>query len=230
MAHRGYSDKYPENTMEAFEEAIIIGFAGIETDVQLTKDNVLVLIHDETIDRTSNGKGYVKDYTYEELLQFNFNNGMPGFEEKIPTLKQLLVLLQDSNIKLNIEIKTDKIAYDNIEWMTYILIKEFDYLENTVFSSFNHKSLLKLRSFDNYIYLGYLYEHKKTYQQDKDLVFEHCFNAAHPKHTFLNEDELATYLKAGIDVNTWTVNDYKEAKWLINKGVSIIISNKFFEL
>ena len=71
MAHRGYSGKYPENTMLAFEEAAKTGADGIELDVQLTKDGQVVVIHDERIDRTTDGSGWVKDYTYEELKKFN---------------------------------------------------------------------------------------------------------------------------------------------------------------
>ena len=65
FAHRGFSGKYPENTMLAFQKAIEVGADGIELDVQLTKDGEVVIIHDETIDRTTDGKGYVVDYTYE---------------------------------------------------------------------------------------------------------------------------------------------------------------------
>ena len=67
FAHRGYSGKYPENTMLAFREAEKVGADGIELDVQLTKDGQIVIIHDETLNRTTNGKGYVKDYTLAEL-------------------------------------------------------------------------------------------------------------------------------------------------------------------
>ena len=72
FAHRGYSAQYPENTMEAFVQAYQKGFDGVETDVHMTKDGQLVLIHDETIDRTSGGKGYIQDYTYDELKNFHF--------------------------------------------------------------------------------------------------------------------------------------------------------------
>ena len=72
LGHRGYSDQYSENTMLAFSKAIESGFDGIETDVHKTKDGVLVLCHDEKINRTSDGKGYIKDMTYEELCVYNF--------------------------------------------------------------------------------------------------------------------------------------------------------------
>ena len=130
LGHRGYSSKYPENTMLAFKAAIDGNFDGVETDVQLTKDNRLVLIHDEKIDRTSNGKGYVKDYTYDQLCQFNFNYRFDGIEAKIPLLEELLDYCIGKDVILNIEIKTDKIQYPNIERMTYMMIKEKGILEN----------------------------------------------------------------------------------------------------
>ena len=71
FAHRGFSGKYPENTLLAFSKAIEEGVDGIENDVHLTKDGVLVVMHDELVDRTTNGKGYIKDKTYEELAQLD---------------------------------------------------------------------------------------------------------------------------------------------------------------
>lgn len=158
LGHRGYSSKYPENTMLAFKAAIDGNFDGVETDVQLTKDNRLVLIHDEKIDRTSNGKGYVKDYTYDQLCQFNFNYRFDGIEAKIPLLEELLDYCIGKDVILNIEIKTDKIQYPNIERMTYMMIKEKGLLDRVMFSSFHLESLLNLRELDDSIYLGYLYE------------------------------------------------------------------------
>ncbi|MGX8680441.1 MAG: glycerophosphodiester phosphodiesterase family protein, partial [bacterium] len=106
LAHRGLSEFYPENTMLAFRKALDEDFDGIETDVQMTKDGVLVLLHDETIDRTSNGKGQLKSFTYKELLSYTFSNGMP-YPEPIPRLDELLALMKKTDKILNIEIKGD---------------------------------------------------------------------------------------------------------------------------
>ena len=115
-AHRGASGYAPENTLEAFKLAIDEKADGIELDVQLTKDKELVVIHDEKIDRTSNGKGYVKDYTLDELKKFNFNYGNEKYEEvKIPTLKEVYELLKPTNLIINVEIKTGIIFYEGIE-------------------------------------------------------------------------------------------------------------------
>lgn len=224
LAHRGYSEKYPENTMVAFIKAIDGNFDGIETDVHLTKDNYLVLIHDEKINRTSNGKGYVKDLTYEELCQYNFNYRFKKCKEKIPLLEELLDYCKDKNVILNLEIKTDKIHYPNIEKMTYDLVKSKGMLNCVVFSSFCLESLLKLREIDRNIYLGYIFE--KDYLKNKELVFKYKFNAAHPKYIFLNGEEINDFLAKGIDVNTWTVNDYEIKDFLVDEGVKMIITNR----
>ena len=93
-AHRGASGYAPENTLDAFRKAVEMGADGIELDVQMTKDGELVVIHDETIDRVSNGKGWVKNYTYEELKKFNFNKTHLEYtKEEIPTLEQVYLLI-----------------------------------------------------------------------------------------------------------------------------------------
>ena len=90
--HRGASGYAPENTMAAFEKAVELGADGIEVDVQLTKDGELVVIHDETIDRVSDGSGWVKDYTYAKLIKHNFNRTHPEYEHaQIPTLEETLM-------------------------------------------------------------------------------------------------------------------------------------------
>ena len=139
FAHRGFSGKYPENTMLAFEKAIEVGADGIELDVQLTKDGEIVIIHDETIDRTTDGKGYVIDYTYEELSKFEASyiyRGKVGFN-KIPTLKEYFELVKDLDFITNIELKTGINEYLGIEEKVYQLIKEYKLEKKVIISSFN---------------------------------------------------------------------------------------------
>ena len=125
---------------------------------------------------------------------------------------------------MNLEIKTDKIRYSNIEKMTYNLVKSKGMLNRVIFSSFCLGSLLTLREIDKNIYLGYLFE--DDYIKNKELVFKYKFNAAHPKYVFLNEKEINDYLKRGIDVNTWTVNDFEIKDFLADEGVKVIITNR----
>ena len=92
FAHRGWSGKYPENTMLAFEKAIELGVDGIELDVHMSGDHQLVIIHDETVDRTCNGKGFVKDMTVEQLKALDASAGFMGVYGKteIPTLREYM--------------------------------------------------------------------------------------------------------------------------------------------
>lgn len=138
-AHRGYSAKYPENTISAFKAALP-HVDGIELDVQLTRDGRLVVIHDETIDRTTNGSGFVKDMTLRQLRLLRTESG-----ERIPTLEEVLVLLEPTDVTLNIELKTDRFDYDGIEYLTWLAVTEFKLEQRVVFSSFNPDTLIRLR-------------------------------------------------------------------------------------
>ena len=118
-AHRGYSCRYPENTMLAFKQAIKAGASGIELDVHKTKDNKLVVIHDEKIDRTYFGNGYVKDYTLAKLSKLKNRDLLHTCNKYvyIPELEEVLNLIRNKDIILNIEIKNNKINY----WGTILI-------------------------------------------------------------------------------------------------------------
>ncbi|WP_130859851.1 glycerophosphodiester phosphodiesterase [Gracilibacillus phocaeensis] len=142
-AHRGASKQAPENTMPAFDLAYQQGADGIETDVQLTKDNIPVLIHDEKLQRTTNGKGYIKDKTYQELKQLDAGSWKNPFYQgtTIPTLDDLLKWNQDKHLALNIELKNNVFAYQGIERVVYNKLADYQMLEKSVISSFNHRSI-----------------------------------------------------------------------------------------
>ncbi len=162
FAHRGASGNYPENTILAFKKAIEAGAKAIELDVHKTKDNKLVVIHDENIKRTYNGEGLVKDYTLEELKKFKCRNLKFQEDElcKIPTLEEVLRLIVDKNIFLNIELKTDVIHYENIEIDVINLVEKFNITEKVLLSSFYHKSIEKCKKINPTIKVGLLYDKK----------------------------------------------------------------------
>ena len=118
FAHRGSKGTHPENTLASFKEAVRVGSDGIELDVHLTKDGHLVVIHDETVDRTTNGTGEIRNLTLAEIKAMDaggwFHNKYAG--EKIPTLEEVLLLLTELgfNGQLNIELKTDVIQYKGL--------------------------------------------------------------------------------------------------------------------
>lgn len=139
-AHRGDSYNYNENTMEAFEAAIEAGADMVETDVHLTKDGVLVLMHDHTVDRTSDGTGLISDYTYEELCRLNVGDAVKA--QQIPTLEQLLQLLDESKVLLNLEIKEYWSEENKERCHACIdacieLVEQYQYADKMVFNSFD---------------------------------------------------------------------------------------------
>ena len=156
-AHRGASAYAPENTLEAFKLAVDMGADGIELDVQLSKDGELVVIHDEEIDRTSNGKGFVKDYTLKELKKFNFNNSNSKYHKvNIPTLKEVFELLKSTEMDINVELKTGVFFYEGIEEKVLSLAKEMKMEERIIYSSFNHYSVMKVKELDENAKIGLL--------------------------------------------------------------------------
>ena len=158
-AHRGASGYAPENTLDAFRKAVEMGADGIELDVQMTKDGELVVIHDETIDRVSNGKGWVKDYTYEELKKFNFNKTHLEYtKEEIPTLEQVYLLIKPTNLTINVEIKTGIVFYPGIEGRVLELTERLGMKERVIYSSFNHYTIRKIKELDPQAKTGMLYE------------------------------------------------------------------------
>ena len=145
FAHRGVMALQPENTMSAFRLALDTGADGIETDVHLTKDGELVLIHDETLERTTNGSGLVSSYTLDELRRFNAGV-RSSQQEVIPTLQELLELVRGDSIRLNLEVKTDVLRYVGIESRLLDTIESSGINPSRIlFSSFNHETVHRLK-------------------------------------------------------------------------------------
>ncbi|MCR5098552.1 MAG: glycerophosphodiester phosphodiesterase [Lachnospiraceae bacterium] len=225
-AHRGFSGEYPENTMIAFEKAIEVGCEGIEMDVHLTKDGRIVIIHDELIDRTSDGKGFVKDYTYEELTKFDFSY---TFKDKvgfcrIPTLEEFMELVHDKDIIINIELKTGIIPYQGIEQAVYDMIQKYDMHDKVVISSFGHASVMKMKEIDPTIKCGFLTE--TGILNVGEYIKSHGVECYHPLFAMLNNPELVADIRShGLEINTWTVNEVPYIEMLIDLGVEGIIGN-----
>lgn len=150
---------YPENTILAFEKAAEIpGLTGIELDIQLTKDGYLVVCHDERVDRTTDGIGYVKDFTLVQLKKLKIDTGNVRYEQ-IPTMEEIIDLLRvrlQKGFKINIELKNSKIPYEGMEEKIVDLVYQKGIRGNIVYSSFYAKSLEKLKVLDSTAELGIL--------------------------------------------------------------------------
>lgn len=225
IAHRGASGYAPENTLEAFKLAMEMKADGIEMDVHLTKDGQVVIIHDEKIDRTSNGVGYIKDYTYEELLSFNFNHHMEQYEHcKLPLLSELLLMIKESEILLNIELKTDFYSYPGIEEKVIDLVKEYGVEDQIIYSSFNHYTLMKIKEINKEARIGLLYAEGMVKPWDYASHVQ-----AEALHPFYPNLQIPQYMEEchqhNIIVNAWTVNKREDMKSLIKMEIDGIITN-----
>jgi len=205
-AHRGCSQIYPENTLLSFRKAMEIeGLTGIELDIQLTKDGHMVVIHDERVDRTTNGQGFVRDYTLEEIKNFEISAKECGQEEpeRIPTIEEVLDLLQDKmkeGLKLNIELKNSIFYYEGMEEKIVRLIRDRQLEKSVIWSTFYAKSVRKLRELLPDAEIGML-----------DTKVSDCYykmqggcgaNALHPfwQAMDLSSEEIK---KAGVPVRAW---------------------------
>ncbi len=226
-AHRGASEYAPENTLEAFKLAVEMKADGIELDVQFTKDKKLVICHDETINRVSNGKGMIMDYTLDELKEFDFNKTHPEYiNAKIPTLEEVFKLISPTNLTINVELKTGVIFYEGIEKACIECAEIYGMSDRILYSSFNHYSVMKVRELCPDAKTAFLYSN--GFIDVPEYAHKHGVNAVHPSLKELQYPNLYEKCQMlGLDINVWTVNSGKIMRELCECGmVNAIITNK----
>ena len=254
LAHRGASGYAPENTLEAFALAADLGADGVELDVQFTRDRVIVVIHDEQIDRVSDGSGNVCDYTLEELKEFNFNKTHPEYAYcEIPTLEEVLELLKPTGLKINIELKTGVNFYPGIEAATAEMVEKYDMADRVIYSSFNHESVIRTK---NYIEENIWQKKKSDYEKNEvERIQNTCVEGSKSSSKFgllysIGIADVASYAKAlgvdalhpsvndtrypnfiesakerGLAINVWTVNSKSDLMRMQQLGVDSVITN-----
>jgi len=203
-----------------------MGADGGEFDVQLKSDGEIVVIHDETVDRTSNGNGYVKDFTLSEIKKLNIKKIGTGKTEfmEIPALVEVFELLKPTKLKLNVELKTGVIFYEGIEAKALEIAKKYDIMDRIVWSSFNHYSVQKIKQKE---------PTAKTALLCSGGIFvtgEQCektgASALHPNIKQLSYPGLVDDChRRGIRVLTWTVNEPEEIRLAYELGVDAICTN-----
>ncbi len=225
-AHRGYSGEYPENTMAAFEAACKANTDGIELDVQLSKDGEVVVIHDERIDRTTNGIGYVKDLNYRQLKLYDAGSWFDRrySRQSIPLLSEVLKMLeQRRSITLNIELKNNLIDYDGLELKVLELLDETGLRNNAILSTFNSKSLIRLRELDSSVNTALLFEGVPS-----NVITDarnNRVNAVHCEAAFAMSPAGKRTIEAGYPLRVFTVNEKEMLGKLEDAGVSAIMSD-----
>lgn len=225
FAHRGSSGTHPENTLAAFQEAARLPISGVELDVHLTKDGEIVVIHDERIDRTSTGSGLVKEMTLEQLKSYDygswFSDAFKG--ERIPTLEEVFQVFDNTNHRINIEIKSDVYAYEGLEEKVIALIEQYGFEKRVILSSFNHEAIRKVKQLAPTLPTAALFMEALVepiaYMERVPTDGLHLYRpAAH--HPFVKE-----VLAQGMPVRVFTVNKQKDVEKMQEIGVHAIFTD-----
>lgn len=223
IAHRGFSSLYPENTMLAFKKAYEMGVYAIELDVHLSKKQELIIIHDEKIDRTSDGQGFIKDHSLEELQKYSFSYNKDFENIKISDIDEYFSYFKDKDVLTNIEIKTNVIEYPNIEKLLMGKIYGYGLVDKVFISSFNLNSLKKIREIDTKIPLAILTS--KKLNNIKSLCKDLNLQYYHQKNTAVSPEEIKELKNMGVLTNIWFSNKKEDHEKLEILNPNGIITN-----
>lgn len=227
FAHRGFSGYYPENTMLAFQNVAEETVAdGIELDIQLTKDGEIVIMHDEMLDRTTNGSGWLKDHTLEELKMLSVGVNVKGFfpRQTIPTLREYFTWLKTTKLITNIELKTSYFEYEGIEEKLIAMVKEFGLEDQIWYSSFNHYTVARIKKLMPEAKCGLLTD---TWLMNiGEYAASQGAASVNARTYFCAKEGVAADLHAhNIALQAWTPNDAEMMQELVDAGVDVLITN-----
>ena len=217
IGHRGAKGHLPENTLASFQKAIDLGANGIELDVHLSADGQVIVMHDETIDRTTDGKGAVKQQPLAVLKTHRID-----FQFEIPTLSEVFDLV-DRKVLVNIELKVFETAEPVVLLIEkYVLEKGWQYSDFLI-SSFDWLALEKVRALHAEIPLGVL----TSTDLDLAIAFAKVINAEtiHPYFHLLTDENVARMQAQNLKVYTWTVNEFEDLHRVTSLGVDGIITD-----
>ncbi|HHY74392.1 MAG TPA: glycerophosphodiester phosphodiesterase [Bacillus bacterium] len=226
IAHRGASGEAPENTLAAFQLAVKKGCDAIELDIHLTKDGKLAVIHDDNINRTTNGVGLVREMTATELKKYDagswFDRKFKG--ERIPLLEEVFEIVP-REIIINIEIKNTPFYYDGIEEKLHDFLVKRNRMNQVFVSSFDYLCLYRLKKLNNDIKIGLLY-----YEDFNDYLgwanhFGLPVDVLQPHFQSIREHDVRIAIENGLKIIPWTVNSKSNMEKMICYGVSGIVTN-----
>jgi glycerophosphoryl diester phosphodiesterase len=220
IAHRGASGSFPENTVSAFRAAIDAGADMCELDVQLSRDGAVVVIHDDTVERTTDGKGEVAELTLAELKRLDAGakfKGGPFKGAQIPTLDEVFAVIS-GKCGLNIELKAG-----GLEHQVAQIMQARNALGDSIVSSFNWEYLKKIQQLHFNIRVGLLAEEKPV-----DLMMNAVAMRAYsinPRWDMVTADLCKAAHERGLKLYTWTVDADSRMRSLIESGVDGIMTN-----
>lgn len=211
-AHRGCSYAWPENTLQAFLAACQYSVTGIELDIQMTKDEKIVVIHDEKVDRTTNGTGNVQDYTLRELKELKIETHPSASEVQqymqIPTMEEVFETVkpycQNNGLLINIELKNSVMRYEGMEDKILEMTRRWKLEDYVVYSSFNPESVRLLKEKNPAVKTGIL---ASSVQKCLNFAREYPVDALHPYIKGLDVENLKE--KTKLPVRAWNIRRFE---------------------
>ena len=224
FGHRGASAYAPMNTVPAFELAAEQGADGVELDVHLSKDKQLIVLHDFTVDHTTDGEGYARDMTLTQLkaLDASSHKGLQYKGVQIPTLDEVFQAI-GQKLYVNVEIKSETAETDGVEQAVADCLVRNQMQERVIVSSFNPLALKRFREIMPDVPIGYLY--MLDFQPGAEVMEALPHEARHPHHPMIDHAYMEWAKSNHYRVNTWTVNDPARAIELKQLGVDTIITD-----
>jgi len=224
LGHRGYSSKYIENTRESFRQALLAGADGLELDIHMTRDGQLVVFHDFELKRMTGQEGYIFQYSLEELNNFKIK-GEHDFLTLNQVVEDLVTYQKDLGRKLylNVEFKAGSSMYEGIEARAMAVCFERLPVDQVIFSSFDHHALLAIKTLDHTALTGVLTTCAMV--EPWDYLSKLGADYYHPHYLTLSPLTLPPLLQAGVQINTYTLNDPQIARQLMVSGLHMIITD-----
>lgn len=226
IAHRGASSIAPENTLPAFITALAEGADAIELDIKLTKDGTLVVHHDQTLDRTTNGSGFVSEWTWKELrkLDVGGHDSERYKDVRIPSLKNVFESLGDQ-LLYNLELTEYRRPMTDITVKTTRLVREYHLENNVLFSSFSPLELFRLAKLVDRSRIALLMDRGASGLLRMIARRVIPYMSYHPSDELVDSSLIQSTHKIGKRVNVWTVNDQDRMEKLLSWGVDGIITD-----
>jgi glycerophosphoryl diester phosphodiesterase len=228
IAHRGSSAYAPENTLAAFKLAAEQGADAIELDADLTRDGHVVVMHDATIDRTTDGHGNVNDLTLEEIRRVDAGAWKDAVfkDERVPLLEEVFEAV-GQHVLINVEIKSMSLRGTGVEAQVAALIKKHDLIDRVILSSFNPFALRRTKQIDSHLACGLIYAPDLPFFLREAWLAPLIagLNARHPHYSQVNKAVVDHFHAQGLVVNVWTVNQAGTARAMAQAGVDAIFGD-----
>jgi glycerophosphoryl diester phosphodiesterase len=228
FAHRGASYHAPANTLPAFLLAAELGADGVELDVRLSSDGEAVVIHDSSLDATTDGHGPVRYRTLAELKELDAGSWFaPAFAgQRIPTLQEIIDTI-GHRLLLNIELKSKSLRDEGLVVEVVRIVEDNSFLERVIISSFNPLALWRVKRLNPRIPVGLLYSSEEPFALHRPW-FRRLVRpeALHPEHTVVDGEYVRWGRERGYRLHVWTVDEPRTMEQLTRDGVDLIITNR----